>query len=364
RPGPRYRRRPARLRRSRVLPGAVAIVLSDARTTNHHPPAPEEAVMSRYDWGQRHPGIERLEKAVDEARSRVTSHPLYASLTTHHANVTFMEHHVFAVWDFMSLLKSLQRNLTCVEVPWVPTGPTSSRRLINDIVLVEESDELAGGVISHFELYLRGMTQAGADTTVIEPFIGLIRSGMAVPEALQALPVPSPSAEFVSSTWTFIQTLPLHCQAAAFAFGREDLIPEMFQQVVDVNENLGRLDLFVDYLRRHIQVDDEEHTPMAMQMLADLCGDDEGKCQDWRRGRHPRARRPRAALGRNPRGHQGIHGQPGRARVIAADRRRADSHSVDFDTVEWIVGTYGRAMTQVRWLRPASRAAAVLLAAG
>jgi hypothetical protein len=235
--------------------------------------------MSRYEWKQTHPGIDRLKAAVAGTRAKVITHEMYSRLDSHAAIVTFMEHHVFAVWDFMSLLKSLQRNLTCVEVPWVPTGPTSSRRLINDIVLVEESDELGGGFISHFELYTQGMRQAGADTTVIGPFIDLVRGGMPVPQALQALPVPAPAAEFVRGTWTFIQTLPLHCQAAAFAFGREDLIPEMFQQVVDVNEGLGRLDLFVDYLRRHIQVDDEEHTPMAMQMLADLCGDDEDK---WR----------------------------------------------------------------------------------
>ena len=98
--------------------------------------------MSRYDWGETHPGIEKLKAAITPARDRVVTHPLYSALDSHEAIVTFMEHHVFAVWDFMSLLKSLQRNLTCVEVPWVPTGPTGSRRLINDIVLVEESDEL------------------------------------------------------------------------------------------------------------------------------------------------------------------------------------------------------------------------------
>lgn len=236
--------------------------------------------MPRYEWDQTHPGIERLKAAVAATRSGVIGHEMYGRLDSHAAIVTFMEHHVFAVWDFMSLLKSLQRNLTCVDVPWVPTGPTSSRRLINDIVLVEESDELGGGFISHFELYVKGMAQAGADTGVIEPFIELVRGGTPVPQALKELPVPTPSAEFVNSTWAFIQSLPLHCQAAAFAFGREDLIPEMFQQVVDVNENDGRLDLFVDYLRRHIQVDDEEHTPMAMQMLADLCGDDQRKWEE------------------------------------------------------------------------------------
>ena len=133
--------------------------------------------MSRYDWGQRHPGIDRLEEQIGEARRVVIEHPMYAALDSSHAIRTFQEHHVFAVWDFMSLLKSLQRNLTCVEVPWVPTGPTGSRRLINDIVLVEESDERGDGFISHFELYLDGMTEAGADTSVIDAFISELRAG-------------------------------------------------------------------------------------------------------------------------------------------------------------------------------------------
>src|SRR6187401_3036866 len=135
--------------------------------------------MSRYDWGQTHPGIERLKEAISVERNGVITHPLYSNLDTHEAIVTFMEHHVFAVWDFMSLLKSLQRNLTCVEIPWVPTGPPASRRLINDITLVEESDELGGGFISHFELYVSGMAEAGADTTVINAFIDLLRAGRA-----------------------------------------------------------------------------------------------------------------------------------------------------------------------------------------
>ena len=234
--------------------------------------------MSRYVWGDRHSGIERLKNRISPARNQVVSHPLYGALTTHQAITTFMAHHVFAVWDFMSLLKTLQRQLTCVDVPWVPSGPTGSRRLINDIVLVEESDELRGGFISHFELYLQGMTEAGADRIPIDGFIDRLRAGSAVPEALVAAQVPGPSAQFVRTTWRFIQHLPTHCQAAAFAFGREDLIPDMFEQVVKVNAAQGgQFDTFVDYLARHIEVDGEEHTPMAMQMLADLCQDDEVK---------------------------------------------------------------------------------------
>lgn len=235
--------------------------------------------MSRYDWGGVNPAIERLKDAVAPARQQVISHPLYRQLNSTDAVMTFMEHHAFAVWDFMSLLKTLQRNLTCVQVPWVPAGPTGSRRLVNDIVLVEESDELGSGFISHFELYLDGMRQVGADTTRIDAFIGLLRAGRPVLPALKEAGAPDAAADFVATTWNFIENEPVHCQAAAFAFGREDLIPDMFDQVAALNEKSGQLSTFVDYLRRHIQVDSEEHTPMAMQMLADLCGYDNDK---WR----------------------------------------------------------------------------------
>jgi Protein of unknown function (DUF3050) len=235
--------------------------------------------VSRYDWGKTHPGIEQLEKDVTPARERVVKHPLYANLDTHEAIVTFMEHHIFAVWDFMSLLKSLQRNLTCVTVPWIPTGPTGSRRLINDIVMVEESDELGDGFISHFELYVNGMREAGADTTAIDELVSLLRAGRPVTDALAEAGVPQPSITFAGTTWNIIEKLPVHCQAAAFAFGREDLIPDMFTQVVAINERSQKLNTFVDYLERHIEVDGEQHTPMAMQMVTDLCGDDNAKWQ-------------------------------------------------------------------------------------
>ena len=231
----------------------------------------------RYHWDRQHPGLAALQQAIEPARQTVLGHPMYGRLNSLEAVRTFQETHVFAVWDFMSLLKSLQRTLTCVSVPWVPSGPTASRRLINDIVLVEESDELGDGFTSHFELYIAGMAESGADTGPITAFVELLREGTAVTEALKLAAAPQAAVDFVAVTWSIIETAPVHCQAAAFAFGREDLIPEMFSQVVGVNQRIGSLDTFVDYLARHIEVDGEEHTPMAMQMLADLCGDDEAK---------------------------------------------------------------------------------------
>jgi hypothetical protein len=268
--------------------------------------------MSRYDWGRRHPGVDRLEAQIAPARAGVVGHRLYPALDGIAAIRVFQEHHVFAVWDFMSLLTSLQRSLTCVELPWVPTGPPGSRRLINDIVLVEESDELRGGYASHFELYLEGMVQSGADTGPIDAFISLLRQGRPVLRALADAGAPPPAAAFAALTWRLVETAPVHARAAAFAFGREDLIPDMFEQVLDVNERVGGLDAFVDYLARHIEVDGEQHTPMAMQMLADLCGDDEAKWQEC-------ARTVNLALAARARLWDGIADAIGRRVPVAAD---------------------------------------------
>jgi len=231
----------------------------------------------RYHWNRSHPALNELQGAIAPEREKVLSHRVYRTLNTIDDIAIFMQSHVFAVWDFMSLLKVLQRRLTCVDVPWVPAGPTQSRRLINEIVLVEESDELGDGYISHFELYLQGMEQAGADMGPVTSFLARLREGGSVPDALAASGVAQGAASFVATTWSIIDEAPLHCQAAAFAFGREDLIPEMFEQVIQIDDREGVLVTFTDYLARHIEVDGEQHTPMAMQMLIDLCGDDESK---------------------------------------------------------------------------------------
>jgi len=235
---------------------------------------------TRYQWNQTHEGLASLRRAVEPVREQVVSHPVYGELDSLENVRTFLNSHVFAVWDFMSLLKSLQRELTCVEVPWIPSGPPASRRLINDIVLVEESDELGEGYTSHFELYLDGMSRAGADTWPIRAFLDLIQSGTPVLQALKIAKVPAAAAEFIATTWGIIEAAPVHCKAAAFAFGREDLIPEMFKQVIGIEDADGTLDVFKDYLARHIEVDGEQHTPMAMQMLIDLCGEDWAKWEE------------------------------------------------------------------------------------
>ena len=104
--------------------------------------------------------IEFLQQEVATTRRLLLNNGLYHRLQTMADLRQFMEHHVFAVWDFMSLLKGLQRELTCVEVPWVPTANPDTRRLINEIVLEEETDlDPQGQPTSHFELYMRAMEE-------------------------------------------------------------------------------------------------------------------------------------------------------------------------------------------------------------
>lgn len=225
--------------------------------------------------------VEALQGALEPYYRRLASHRLYGSFRTIHDLRTFMEAHVFAVWDFMSLLKTLQRGLTCVETPWLPGAGPESRRLINEIVLGEESDIYNGQHVSHFELYRMAMEQCGAKTEAIDRLLFLLRDGADLHEAVRGSRAPQCAKEFVRDTFHIIGEGKLHTVAAAFTFGREDLIPEMFKGFVrDLNRDLhGNLDRFLWYLERHIEVDGGEHGPMALQMIANLCGDDAARWQ-------------------------------------------------------------------------------------
>ncbi len=226
--------------------------------------------------------LEALEAKLQPLYTRLASHPLYTSFHTIADLRIFMEAHVFAVWDFMSLLKTLQRGLTCVDVPWLPSAMPESSRLINEIVLGEESDIYQGRHLSHFQLYRLAMEQCGASTIAIDRLLFAIRDGADLHEAIRGSRAPDEAKHFLRDTFHIIGEGKLHCIAAAFTFGREDLIPDMFKGFVrDLNRDLaGNLDTFIWYLERHIEVDGEEHGPMSLRMIADLCGDDAERWRD------------------------------------------------------------------------------------
>jgi len=61
--------------------------------------------------------IEALENKLAPLRESLKSHPLYKSLQDIEDVKLFSEFHVYAVFDFMSLFKAIQLQLTCVSLP-------------------------------------------------------------------------------------------------------------------------------------------------------------------------------------------------------------------------------------------------------
>lgn len=234
------------------------------------------ATSSLENLGTRHDMADyRIE--LGDSRERLVRHPIYKLVDSPERMKAFMEAHIWAVWDFQSLLKAVQRHLSCVTVPWTPTSDAEARRLINEIVLDEESDELPNGSFaSHFELYLRSMEVAGADTGAMKKVIEQIQAGVKLSEALLDPSIPTESREFVNRSFSIINSGSSHRIVAAFTYGREDVIPDMFRQVVVrlaeySPEVWGQ---FRFYLERHIEHDDEHHGPVCRRIVATMCGSD------------------------------------------------------------------------------------------
>ena len=227
--------------------------------------------------------IQNLEKNLSSTRKSLINHSLYSKLDSKQKLVEFMENHVFAVWDFMSLIKALQRNLTCIEVPWTPNENRLAGRLVNEIVLAEESDvDLNGNPKSHFELYLESMIQIGASTKKIEDFIFKIKTLKSYNKSIENINISPVVKEFMDFTFNIINTYKNHVIASVFTFGREDLIPDMFIEIVkklSINDEI-KADHLIYYLERHIEIDADEHGPMALKMIEKLCGEDEIKWKE------------------------------------------------------------------------------------
>lgn len=266
----------------------------------------------------RHPSAsrkhyDRLESDLKPMTNALVMHWVYNQVGDLSSLRTFMQSHVFAVWDFMSLLKTLQQRLTCMTVPWMPPEDPVSARLVNEINLAEESDEVRTGLyMSHFELYLRAMEELGADKNPIEQLLRHLQEGQALDAALLGLDVPQGTLDFVQHTLNTTKKS-THEVAASFLFGREAIIPGMFKEIIDreiVTQGLhskgsqlarrakrklqagwlyrSRKDLsrrpstpgknlFNLYLDRHIELDEGSHGPMAAELLMHLCGNDAKK---------------------------------------------------------------------------------------
>ena len=218
---------------------------------------------------------------LSDLRKKLRDHKIYGTLQNTGDIKIFMEHHIFAVWDFMSLLKSLQQSLTHLHTPWTPAKNPTLARFINEIVLDEESDlnEL-NQPKSHFEMYLEAMSQIGANTAKINFLINGINEGTELVKALDDLQLEKRVSEFIKYTFQIISTQKAHLIAAAFTYGREDIIPDMFNEILSEGDiNNEKYNKITYYFNRHIELDGDEHGPLSLQMVSELCGDD---TQKWK----------------------------------------------------------------------------------
>lgn len=218
---------------------------------------------------------------ISSFKQQLESHPVYDAVSTIEDLQCFMEHHIYSVWDFMSLIKYLQSRVAPTTYPWVPVNDGDVRRFINELALEEESDETmdSGKYASHFELYQDAMKEIGANVSKITHFIQTI-SEEGLTKALVDIDIPNPSKGFTETTFQFINNDKPHEVAAALALGREHIIPCMFRSILKkIGVSDTQAPTFHFYLNRHIHLDEDFHAPLSLKLLNSLC-DDESKVQE------------------------------------------------------------------------------------
>ncbi|MDP1524602.1 MAG: DUF3050 domain-containing protein [Rhodocyclaceae bacterium] len=222
-------------------------------------------------------------EVVADLAPALNAHPLYARVQNLDDLRVFMAHHIYSVWDFMSLLKCLQGYIAPTTIPWTPRGSAEVRFFINQIVVGEECDDglpdAAGNPThaSHFELYCDAMREVGVDPAPAIRFAATA-AAKGFDAALALNIAPPAAAQFMRSTFDFIATGKPHVVGAAFAVGREHIIPAMFRALLaKMGIDAKTAPAFHFYLERHIHLDEDFHAPLALLMVNELVGGDAAK---------------------------------------------------------------------------------------
>ena len=225
--------------------------------------------------------ISLINSKIQSHKDLLLHHSLYEKVKTIDDLHLFLENHIYAVWDFMSLLKALQQKLTCTTTPWFASPNPETRYLINEIVLAEESDlSFNGKRLSHFEMYVEAMQSCGANTKEVQAFLQKVVENKNIFITIKQSNLHSNIKSFLDFTFKIIEEGKTHKIAAAFTFGREDLIPNMFTAILkNFQKNFPETNLseLIYYFERHIELDTDEHGPMAMQMITELCKENQIK---------------------------------------------------------------------------------------
>ena len=219
---------------------------------------------------------------LEPLKNRLRNHSLYSKIKDVDDLNIFSNAHVYAVWDFMSLLKFLQINLTSISIPWFPSKNTTTAKLINEIVAGEETDEdQEGQPVSHFEMYIDSIEEFGLNTSEIINNLNTLNNIETIDKDIEKLDIKSYVKDFLKFTFSVIKRGKIHEVASVFTFGREDLIPDLFIPLIEgINSENNDLNKLIYYFKRHIEVDGDMHGPMSMEMLSYLCNNDPSKISE------------------------------------------------------------------------------------
>lgn len=226
--------------------------------------------------------IEQIRFTLKPLRVRLFGHEIYQQMETLEDLREFMEHHVFAVWDNMSQLKALQQELSCRDQVWTPPKHKKSIRIINEMTLEDECDTYQGEDLSHFELYQKGMLQAGAKTHMVDRFLFLLQQENELFSALDKMTLAESIKLYLKINWEISHSGKPHAMAAAFFLGREDVIPQLFHKLAEdlIFHHPSELSIMKEYLERHTQVDCDKVNEHIQAVLEELCGEDDQKWKE------------------------------------------------------------------------------------
>ena len=226
------------------------------------------------------PKTKKLEM-VSEKTFQLSVHTVFEKINTLDRAKIYMESQIWCVWDFMMLLRSIQNHYMCQNYLWLPPQDTKVARFIYEMLISEETDidETGGGYSSHFETYLRAMSDAGADMIPINEFLRHVRKGDTFEELMELKFIPDYAKDFMRNTHEICKGSP-ESAVAAFCLGRENLIPEMFKVFLRHLEKHQELNTFRWYLMRHVAVDSENHGPQSARLLERVLDNDKKKIED------------------------------------------------------------------------------------
>jgi hypothetical protein len=210
----------------------------------------------------------KLISEIENETLTLINHPLYNSIKTEEDVRIYMFNQVWCVWDFMTLVKSIQLNIVPSNILWMPPKYPELGAYIYEVLLTEETDKGYNSETnsSHFQTYLKAMYESKVDTSSVAAFIKLLENGFDFGTATEKCGIHDEAKEFISTTFEFAKS-ELHISTAVFCLSREGVIPDIFMNLLANVSLSNNFKIFNWYLNRHIYLDSQSHGPLSIKLF-------------------------------------------------------------------------------------------------